>query len=134
MNAPEFLLRCVYAPEEFRVQSDNIAAVGSDNETWTMPPGSSSNVKMQGEEGQLLPSDLAKAFEESEAGRDLIRQISAAKTSKESQTELPDLSYFAVSTSKQIGLLVRRGWTLVLRNPASSMRVVTAIIFGSKFF
>lgn len=115
MNVPEFLLRSTYAPEEFQHHGS-----GSGEVPITRLKSS---------------SDFVRAFQNSQAGKDLMKEIDDLKA-KQKQTpprELPDLPDFAISMGEQVRLLVRRGMALVVRNPATPMRAISAIIFGGKF-
>jgi len=115
MKAPEFLLRCTSSPEEF----------------WDQ------------EAGGPLPDNLstssgfAKTFEESEAGRSLIElldqvakeQLESGEVGRAAATK--KVAPFALPMHRQVSLLVSRGWKLITRNPASFIRIVSALIFGA---
>lgn len=116
MAVPEFLLRCASSPEEF----------WDSDEAGGIPSAVSSSLH------------LAKAFKESPSGLDLIAEIDRVESESkvgpynDETAGASSLADFATPTHRQIGLLVGRGWKLVVRNPASVMRVVSAIIFGGK--
>ena len=108
MNEPEFLLRCASSPSEL----------------WDHGAGE-------------IPASilsLEESFKESEAGCALIAELDriAAEEAEKSEASKKHLADFAAPTSKQIALLVGRGWKLVVRNPASLMRALSAIIFGGE--
>lgn len=113
MNLPEFLLRCASTP----------ADLYDGTEIGGLPLSSS--------------SDLADAFITSPAGQALTRELEE-KGEDRTETEsafasdgrTPQLKAFAQPTSRQIKLLLERGFTLVKRNPATLMRIISAIIFG----
>jgi len=121
MNVPEFLLRCSSSPDDF----------------WDSE-----------EKGMACPytsGGMAAAFRDSRAGRELKEEIEeAVREAKQSTTTTDEegdgadadadaevVPRFAQTSSKQLSILVGRGWKLVQRNPASLMRVVSAIIFGA---
>jgi hypothetical protein len=115
MNLPEFLLRCASTP----------ADLYNGIEDGDLPKALSSS------------SDLADAFITSSAGNALIQEL---EEKCEDTTELesafasdrmtPQLKAFAQPTSRQIKLLLDRGFKLVRRNPAALMRVISAAVFG----
>lgn len=113
MNVPEFLLRCASSPADFW-------------ETSEAPPP---------ESVKSAPA-LAAAARTSDVGRDLSEEIDRinAAASKKNEEAAGDFSApapdFAQPTSKQISLLLGRGWKLLVRNPASTQRMISAIIFG----
>ena len=114
MNIPEFLLRCASSPED----------LWYDTEGGGSPPKTMSS-----------STDLAKAFVNSPSF-DLreLEDISSGEDGVDSAVDsdgiVPELKEFAQPTSRQIQLLFGRGLKLVKRDPASLMRLVTAIIFG----
>ena len=112
MNIPEFLLRCASTP----------ADLYDVTESGDVPKALSSS------------SDLADAFISSSAGKALINELESrvekSETAFISDGSTPRLKDFAQPTSRQIKLLLGRGFTLMKRNPATLMRIVSAIIFG----
>jgi len=115
MNEPEFLLRCASSPTDF----------WNDEEKGPVP------------HEVATPGALAKAFVTSDAGRALEEELDAlendedGKASGSPQSPPANLSSFAQPMQKQLALLIGRGMTLVKRNPASTLRIVSAIIFGA---
>ena len=109
MNIPEFLLRCASTPADLY------------------------DVTESGDVPKAL-SDLADAFISSSAGKALINELESrvekSETAFISDGSTPRLKDFAQPTSRQIKLLLGRGFTLMKRNPATLMRIVSAIIFG----
>eukprot|EP00978_Attheya_sp_CCMP212_P023185 scaffold70400_cov54-Attheya_sp.AAC.3 len=117
MNEAEFLLRCASSPVDFWDQES------------------------RGEIPERISSsaELAESFNDSEAGRALVAEMDRVQA----EYSMPDenatverdepskrLAGFAQPTHKQISLLMGRGWKLVVRNPASLLRVVSAMLFG----
>ncbi|CAB9527114.1 transporter G family member [Seminavis robusta] len=104
MNVPEFLLRCIYAPQEFQ-----------EGEVPKIP--------------LVSAEDFAKAFQQSHAGKDLEEEIKAIKENVAASDgmTLPELNEWAISTVQQILLLASRGWQLVMHNPLSIMRIILAV-------
>ena len=112
MNIPEYLLRCASSP----------ADLWDNEENGDVPKALSSS------------SDFAGAFINSPAGQAAIAELEnkgdgrAAESAFEQNGNAPALKDFAQPTSKQIQLLINRGWKLVKRNPANLMRLVSAIV------
>jgi len=133
MNAPEFLLRAIDTPQDFTSGENNCL-------NYNLKFGDSEVIEVGEWQGIVTPSgtpatidrsfDFAKAFRESLAGQDLRNEIQGTKD-EHTDTALPRLSDWAVSTRKQIQLLMGRGWKLVVRNPSSGLRIATSIIFGA---
>jgi ABC-type multidrug transport system ATPase subunit len=113
MNESEFLLRVTSSPKDFHGSKSAEGTTASILQEFS------------------TASDLAGAFMSSKAGQRLDDELRQAEThnvalvsSKEKQTD------FAKSTWVQIGIVARRGLTLMVRNPASLMRIISATIFG----
>ena len=76
-------------------------------------------------------SDLAEAFLNSPAGQAVIQELDddrGGETALADNRSAPALKDFAQPMSRQIQLLIGRGWKLVKRNPANLMRIVSAIV------
>lgn len=112
MNIPEFLLRCASSP----------------NDLWE------GNEKGEVPEALKSSSNLAQAFIDSPAGKKVLAELDdkgdegAVESGFVSNGNAPALKDFAQPTSRQIQLLLGRGVKLVKRNPATVMRLVSAVV------
>lgn len=112
MNIPEFLLRCASSPADLWEGAEN----------GTIPKALSSS------------TELASAFIASPAGQAVANELEdkgderATESAFANDGNAPALKDFAQPTSRQIQLLIARGWKLVLRNPATLMRLVSAVV------
>lgn len=119
LSGPEFLLQCAADPAGVYLRNNPTAVLVPD--------------------ALASPEALARAFHASSAGQSLqdemeqvlngehqaVRDIVGKK--RKGITTVPQ---FALSPVQQIGLLMGRGFKLVLRNPASLVRAVSAILLG----
>ena len=106
MDEPEFILRCAFRPEAFLEGGEGVETAA-----------------------ELRASDLPRLFAESAAGQKLAEDLDVAEATKAKEDPRP-LPEFARSFRDQLSLLLARGWTLVLRNPGSFIRIIIAVLFG----
>ena len=112
MNIPEYLLRCACSPTDL---------YDSDVDGGSIPKAISSS------------TDLAETFVNSPFCN--LQELDspddeAMEDAFVADGNTLDLKDFAQPTSRQIQLLLGRGFKLVKRDPASLMRLVSAVIFG----
>jgi ABC-2 type transporter len=129
LSDPEFLLQCAADPASVYMSSEE------------------SNCDIQDVPHDIqTPGVLAKAFTTSPAGKALqqemdqvlsgehpvlTKQAKPYQSSQDQHTEQQTVPPpFALSTTQQIMLLMGRGFKLVVRNPVSTMRAVSAMIIG----
>jgi len=110
MDVPEFLLRAAFAPEPFTPGGN---------------PGDGDNAS--------TAANLPRLFLGSETKQALT--LEADYATKQHLEKHPtftavNIPPFALSTTRQIRALCSRGMKLVVRNPASLMRIGTALLFG----
>ena len=122
MNVPEFLLRLASSPADLRDDASG-GAEGGDGGLRSYPPPAALS----------SPSALASTFLSSPAGTKLLSELderggderAAAATEEgafDADGEKPSLEDFAHLAGR---LLLGRGWKLVMRNPATTMRLVS---------
>ena len=134
LSDPEFLLQCAADPAGMYMSNH---ADDADEENTCDIQDVPDDIQ--------TPSALAKAFLPSSAGQALKDEtqqllsgqhpiIQKRRQEKEQRSDVDSPSSpappFALSTPQQIMLLMGRGLKLVIRNPVSMMRVVSAIIIG----
>ncbi|KAL7552807.1 hypothetical protein ACHAWF_016063 [Thalassiosira exigua] len=129
MNVPEFLLRCASSPADLRDDASGGAEGGEGGLRSDPPPAALSS-----------PSALASTFLSSPAGTKLLSELDErggddraaeeAAFDEADEEAMPSLEDFAHPTGRQVRLLLGRGWKLVMRNPATTMRLVSAVVFG----
>ena len=112
MNVPEYLLRCACSPSDL---------YGSDIDAGSIPKAISSSTDLA---ETFLNSPFYNLQELDSPGDEAMEDAFAA------DGNTLDLQDFAQPTSRQIQLLLGRGFKLVKRDPASLMRLVSAVIFG----
>ena len=111
MNMPEYLLRCACSPIDLY----------GDTEDGSVPKSISSSTDLA---ETFINSPYCNLQELENPDQETMESAYAA------DGDVPDLKDFAQPTSRQIQLLVGRGWKLVKRDPSSLMRLVSAVIFG----
>ena len=140
LSDPEFLLQCAADPAGMYMSNHADDAPDEENHR------RSCDIQDVPDNIQT-PTALAKAFPPSSAGQALKdeteqllsgqhpiiqqrRQEKKDPSSSSSSSSSSVVPPFALSTPQQIMLLMGRGFKLVVRNPVSMMRVVSAIIIG----